>query len=51
MGGHGFSSSFMTYILLNYLVLCYIEEELIIPDPNKGKKAIAAMLRLKQKPR
>ncbi|XP_073230481.1 serine/threonine-protein kinase MRCK beta-like isoform X9 [Porites lutea] len=27
----------------------YEEEELIIPDPNKGKKAIAAMLRLKSK--
>ncbi|XP_078344292.1 serine/threonine-protein kinase MRCK alpha-like isoform X3 [Oculina patagonica] len=25
------------------------EEELIIPDPNKGKKALAAMLRLKSK--
>lgn len=28
-----------------------VEEELIIPDPNKGKKAIAAMLRLKSKRR
>lgn len=27
------------------------EEELIIPDPNKGKKALAAMLRLKSKRR
>ncbi|KAK3733779.1 hypothetical protein QZH41_015098 [Actinostola sp. cb2023] len=27
------------------------EEELIIPDPTKGKKALAAILRLKNKPR
>ncbi|XP_048579226.1 serine/threonine-protein kinase MRCK alpha isoform X3 [Nematostella vectensis] len=27
----------------------YAEEELIIPDPTKGKKALAAMLRLKNK--
>ena len=27
------------------------EEELIIPDPNKGKKALAAMLRLKSSKR
>lgn len=29
----------------------YEEEELIIPDPNKGKKALAAMLRLKSSKR
>jgi len=32
-------------------MFCSTEEELIIPDPTKGKKALAAMLRLKNKPR
>ena len=36
---------------LTYLLLTVTEEELIIPDPNKGKKALAAILRLKSSKR
>jgi hypothetical protein len=31
------------------LVVFLTEEELIIPDPTKGKKAIAAVLKMKSK--
>jgi len=39
--------------MLTFLsVWCLLaEEELIIPDPNKGKKALAAMLRMKSNKR
>lgn len=41
------SSAMVVYVIMFY----FTEEELIIPDPTKGKKALAAILRLKNKPR
>ena len=41
---------FCNWIVVVLLFFC-TEEELIIPDPNKGKKALAAILRLKSSKR